>query len=286
MSESPLEITRVEAPTREEFEHHWLGKNRPVILTGVASSWPAVTQWSPEYLERVAGDSEVTVHYQEEANFHYWYQHLGQRQDRRMRFGQLVELLTREPPERRYYMTEHELAKVSPRLVEDVDPSRYLDRAIPMLFMGRDTYMPMHYHGSTEAILCQLHGSKEVTLYSPDQYSLLYPRPWYGRAPVFSRIDTRHPDYERFPKFRRARPLTFRLEPGEILFIPVHWWHVTGVEGFQISVTCFWKAKMSCYTFPAPGLQTVARESLRLKKMLHAVDELRERWGGRAASTV
>lgn len=283
MSQSDLEIQRIEAPGREEFQRDWVDQNRPVILTGLASQWRAAS-WTPDYLESVAGDSTVTAHYQEEANFHYWYQHLGQRQDRQMPFAELLDLLTREPPERRYYMTEHELEHVSPRLLEDVDVSRYLDGAIPMLFMGRDTYMPMHYHGATEAILCQLSGSKTITLYSPDQFSLLYPRRWYSRAPVFSQVDTRDPDLERFPKFTRARPMTFTLEPGEILFIPVHWWHVTGVEGFQISMTCFWKAKMSCYTFPAPGLQTVARETLRLKKVLHVIDELKSQLPGRQAA--
>jgi hypothetical protein len=283
MSDHDLDIQRIERPTREEFQRDWVDRNRPVILTGVASEWPAFS-WTPEYLRSVAGDSDVTVHYQEEANFHYWYQHLGERQDREMKFSQLLELLTGEPPERRYYMTEHELEKVSPRLLEDVDLDRYLDRVIPMLFMGRDTYMPMHYHGATEALLCQLHGSKSITLYSPDQFRLLYPRRWYSRAPVFSRVDTRDPDLDRFPKFKRARPMSFRLEPGEILFIPVHWWHVTGVEGFQISTTCFWKAKMSCYTFPAPGLQTVARESLKLKKVLHTIDELKAQLGRKPAS--
>lgn len=283
MRKNNLEIQRVERPTREQFQHDWVDRNRPVILTGVASVWPA-KGWTTDYLKSVAADSTVTVHYQEEADFHYWYQHLGQRQDREMRFGQLLDLLTEEPPERRYYMTEHELEKVSPKLLEDVDVSRYLDNAIPMLFMGRDTYMPMHYHGATEALLCQLYGSKTITLYSPDQFSLLYPRRWYSRAPVFSRVDTRDPDLDRYPNFRKARPMTFQLEPGEILFIPVHWWHVTGVEGFQVSMTCFWKAKMSCYTFPAPGLQTVARESLRLKKVLHAIDVMKAQLGGGAPS--
>jgi hypothetical protein len=284
MSPSDVEVPRIEAPDRETFRRDWVDRNRPVILTGLASRWPAVG-WTADHLKSVAGAAIVTVHYQEEANFHYWYQHIGQRQDRRMPFGELVDLLTREPPERRYYMTEHELESVSPRLLADVDVSRYLDAAVPMLFMGRDTYMPMHYHGATEAILCQLHGSKTVTLYSPDQFSLLYPRRWYSRAPVFSRVDTRQPDLERFPRFARARPMTFTLRPGEILFIPVHWWHVTGVEGLQISMTCFWKAKLSCYTFPAPGLQTVARETLRIKKVLHAIDQLRAQVRGQRPAT-
>lgn len=171
-------------------------------------------------------------------------------------------------------MTEHELRLVSPELLNDIDFSDYLDYTDPdvkpfepLLFLGRDTCMPMHFHGHTEAFLCQLHGSKKITLFSPDQYSLLYARPWYKPSPLFSEMDGRqihegHADYEKYPKFKRARPLEFTLEPGEILFIPVHWWHLTSVNGFQVSVTHFWRAKRECWRFPVPGIQVLAREAL------------------------
>jgi hypothetical protein len=85
--------------------------------------------------------------------------------------------------------------------------------------------------------------------------------------PLFSRVDYRTPDHERFPRFKRAIPLELILEPGEILFIPVHWWHVTSVSGITVSVTALWRARLSSYTFPAPGLQTCAREVTgRLKR--------------------
>lgn len=89
----------------------------------------------------------------------------------------------------------------------------------------------------------------------------LYARPWYAKAPLFSEIDGRNPDLARFPKFGDV-PLRFRLEPGESLYIPVHWWHFTRVQGYQVSVTHFWKARFQNWTFPAPGFQVCAREVL------------------------
>jgi jumonji domain-containing protein 7 len=274
-------IDRVEAPTREEFTERWVRTNTPVILTGVGSRWPAFTRWSPQYFVEHAGDSEVTVHFDEDGNFFRWYQTGKGRVDRVMKVRELMEILTREPAEHRYYVTEHEVRFISEVLCKDLDYSRYLDAqdTDPLIFIGRDTFMPLHYHGTTEALLCQVVGSKTVTLYSPDQFGLLSARPWYGNAPLFSRIDPRDAQArELFPRFKDAEPLTFKLHAGEILFIPVHWWHVTKCPGFQLNVTCFWTASLKQYTYPEPALQVFAREALwqgkqrwkRLKQRLSA----------------
>lgn len=260
------DIDRLEAPTREEFESLYRDRNRPVILRGVASQWPAMS-WTLDYLESVAGASMITVHFREDGDFGKWYLHPDERQDLRMPFAELLDLLARQR-DRRYYMTEHSLREISPELVRDVDVSRYVDLAPPwepLLFVGYDTCMPGHFHGSTEALLCQLHGTKQITLFSPEQYHRLYPRKWWQRSPLFSELDgrsiqARTVDLDAYPRYAEAVPLRFTLHPGEILFIPVHWWHITSVPDFQISMTTFWKAKLSNWTFPVPGLQMVGRE--------------------------
>jgi len=272
MSHSSSTITTIErigSPTREEFEGY-VEANRPVVMTDVSPHWGAMKKWNPDYLKSVAGDSEVTVHYDEDGDFTRWYLYPKQRIDRRIPFGEFIDILLDDPDERRYYMTEHEISWISKDLVGDVDFSGLVDLEPPwepLLFVGRDTCMPLHYHGTTEALLCQMIGTKKITLYAPDQTPYLYARPWYRPAPLFSRVDGRSlqmgsPDFEKWPKLRRARPLQFTLYPGEILFIPVHWWHLTSVPDFQVSVTTFWKSKVRRWTFPSPGLQVFAREIL------------------------
>lgn len=274
-----LEIDRLEAPSRERFERDYLNRNRPVVITGVADRWPAMEKWSVDYLKSVAGDSEVTVHFREDADFGHWYRIQEEREDRRMPFGQVLDLLAGEPGDRRYYMTEHSLREVSPELVADVDISRLVDLRPPwepLLFVGYDSCMPGHIHGSTEAFLCQLRGEKSVTLYSPEQYPLLYPRRWYQKSPLFSELDGRAiqagtVDLDDYPKYARAVPYRFTLHPGDMLFIPVHWWHITSVPGFHFSVTFFWKAKLRNWTFPVPGVQMCAREALHQVKRVGRV---------------
>lgn len=259
---------------------HWVGKNRPVIMTGVADQWPAFEKWGPDYFKQVCGDKEVSVHFDERGDFQRWYTPTG-RTDRTMTIAEFVDILTAEPADRRYYMTEHDLSMISEELCKDVDGMPYSDGE-PRIFLGRDTCMPLHYHATTEAILCQLRGDKEVLLYSPAQFAKLYAHPWYSSAWMFSQIDgpqqvaqfTGDTDHlnlqgepsDGFPKFGSAEPTVIHLKAGEILLIPVHWWHLTTCPGFQFNVTFFWRSINKRYTFPQPGLQVLAHEWMNKAK--------------------
>ncbi|KAL4423232.1 hypothetical protein ABPG77_000024 [Micractinium sp. CCAP 211/92] len=44
-----------------QFLRDYVAANKPVVLTGVVSHWPAYANWNDEYLCQVAGDTEVTV---------------------------------------------------------------------------------------------------------------------------------------------------------------------------------------------------------------------------------
>jgi lysine-specific demethylase 8 len=275
MSPPPTRIERVHAPSPEEFQRY-VERNQPVVITGVASEWPAFRRWTPEYFEQVAGDSIVTVHFEEGGDFQRWYCP-DKQTDLQMPLREYLAILTAPVPDRRYYMTEHDVSLVSPKLLADVDVSRYT-KGEPKMFLGRDTCMPLHFHATTEAILCQVVGQKQVVLYSPDQFSKLYANPWYSSSAVFSQVDgpqqvaafttdTSHlqlqgAQSDRFPRFKKATPTIVDLAAGECLFIPVHWWHLTTCPGFQVNVSWFWPSHSRRYTFPQPGLRVLAKETL------------------------
>jgi ribosomal protein L16 Arg81 hydroxylase len=42
-------------------------------------------------------------------------------------------------------------------------------------------------------------------------------------------------DYDSFPSMRQAQLIECSLAPGELLFLPIGWWHY--VEGLDASVT-------------------------------------------------
>ncbi len=71
----------------------------------------------------------------------------------------------------------------------------------------------------------QLQGRKRFILFSPDQFSNLYPYPFGHPHDRHSQVDLDKPDFERFPKFRRVQALEAILEPGDVLYVPTNWWH-------------------------------------------------------------
>jgi len=264
-------VPRVGKLSREEFLETYLRRNRPVVLTDVLRHWPAFEKWTPEYLKQVGGETEVTVHYNDQASFFDWYVHHEKRVDVKLPFRDFVDRLLSEEDAREYYMTEYRVRTIAEALLDDLDFSDYFDADKepyePMLFLGRDTMMPLHYHGKMEAFLCQLQGEKRVTLYAPKDYSNLYPGKWHKRYPLFSRIDGRRilagdVDVQRFPRFPRAEPIVIDLHPGDMLYIPLHWWHLTCAAGYQVNVSHFFRARLPQWNFPVPGFPMLAREAM------------------------
>ena len=84
-------IERCAAPSREEFRDRYYAANRPVILTGLMSDWPAMTRWTPEYLRRAAGDQIVEVMTGRDADPKYELN--GRAHSREMRFGGYIDMV-------------------------------------------------------------------------------------------------------------------------------------------------------------------------------------------------
>ena len=58
-----------------------------------------------------------------------------------------------------------------------------------------------------------------------------------------SLVSLRHPDFERYPRFREALAAahTAELGPGDAVFIPALWWHhVESLEPFNVLVNYWW----------------------------------------------
>ena len=53
----------------------------------------------------------------------------------------------------------------------------------------------------------------------------------------FADVDAEHPDLVRYPRFAGARVFDLVLEPGELLFVPVGWFHQVRALEPSISVT-------------------------------------------------
>merc|ERR1712187_832736 len=68
----------------------------------------------------------------------------------------------------------------------------------------------------------------------------LYPYPEWHTLDSYSMVDFEHPDLQRFPGFENARGQEAIVKPGEILYLPMHWFHyVQALPGDNISLS-FW----------------------------------------------
>jgi hypothetical protein len=86
---------------------------------------------------------------------------------------------------------------------------------------GKFPYLHLDYY-HLSAWVTQLYGEKQFTVFPRGQEELLYPKPddpWRSQLNIFE------PDYDKFPKYRKATPINFTVGPGETLFIPFGTWH-------------------------------------------------------------
>ena len=146
------------------------------------------------------------------------------------------------------YFRNRVLSDLFPSLMQDIQPlpeyflpnwlpDRYLVKhvrevlnrgaALEVYIGGRGGAFPvLHYDGAgTHAFLMQIYGRKRFIIYPPDQEPFLYPS---EEKRNLSRINSvEKPDLSKFPLFKEAQAITFVLEPGQLLFVPSHWWHTT-----------------------------------------------------------
>ncbi|XP_071491094.1 uncharacterized protein [Diadema antillarum] len=99
---------------------------------------------------------------------------------------------------------------------------------------------PCHQDTYGFNLVAQIAGRKRWRLFPPSQTELMYPtRLPYEESSIFSAINVTTPDLSRHPKFSRATPFVVDLCPGDVLFVPNHWWHYVESLDTSISINCW-----------------------------------------------
>nr|WP_293108780.1 cupin-like domain-containing protein [Okeania sp. SIO2F4] len=222
--------------SKEEFLAKYYATNTPVVITDMMTEWQAMSLWTPEYFKTNYGDADVEI--QNNRNSDAQYEINKARHKRELKLSEYVDMVVNGGDTNDYYMVasnrNFQRDKIK-NLLDDINVyPDFLDSLntkgkIKLWFGPGGTITPVH-HDQTNLIGAQVYGRKLWRIISPDQTPFLY-----NYQTVFSQVDLENPDYNRYPLFRKVKIIEVIIEPGEMIFIPIGWWHQ--VKSLNISIS-------------------------------------------------
>jgi hypothetical protein len=164
----------------------------------------------------------------------------------------------------RVYWAQHELSEVAAMFADVVVPEMCGSTGRGSLYRTniwfggmQGTVSPCHFD-PYENLLCQVVGSKEVTLFAPE-FGLRYLYPAVGTVQANTAlVDVAEPDLEAHPLYAdglRAAAAAVDtaaqqrgglalgrgvLHPGDAVYIPQRWWHHCQTRCLSCSVNFWW----------------------------------------------
>jgi hypothetical protein len=230
-------VPRVRRPNRAEFLDRFYSQNKPVVIEGAMDDWPAMTRWTDaDYLKSKCGDRVVEVQANRNSDANYELNQTKLKQE--MTFAQFVDLTETAGQTNNWYITANNSGKnkealkelwddivVFPDYLRDDDPA---NRGF-FWFGPAGTVTPLH-HDLTNNFMAQVRGRKLVRLIAPHDLPYLY-----NNRHCYSPVNLDAVDHAKYPLFRNARVIDVTIGPGDLLFLPVGWWHY--VRGLDISIT-------------------------------------------------
>ncbi len=113
------------------------------------------------------------------------------------------------------------------------------------LWLGPKGHTEPLHSDEGDSTLCQLYGSKKVTLFPSKRHKDLYPFPFFSHMePWVCQVDIDNPDFAKYPRAAKAmaEKLELTLNEKEILFIPAQWCHQVSIvdKAYACSVSIMW----------------------------------------------
>jgi hypothetical protein len=225
----------------QEFLERYYAPGRPVILQGEMDDWPALTRWTPDYLKAKVGPALVEYQGGRAANADFEMEKASHR--REAPFDSFIDSITAGGGGNDAYLTayngERNLKALAPLWADMGFLDRFLTRdvAMPngMPWIGPAGTVTSLHHDLTNNFIAQLVGRKQLKVLPATEVGRLY-----NHRHVFSRIaDLDAPDLDLalYPLLVGARVYDIVLEPGEILFMPLAWWHQVKALDFSVTFT-------------------------------------------------
>lgn len=205
------EVTRVQPLSSAEFKTKFRDTNTPVIIENSIQDWPAIKKWSFNYLREKCGSSKVvTNHYisslRQETTFADFVDYIENP-------------LNANTPR---YLQEWHIYNDHPELLQDfghlevreydVRPKLYGQSNMHLWIGQRGSVTQMHADTQCIDVLhAQIVGRKQWILFGPDV--------------ELNQHDDGAIDIEGFVRNRSSVILHGVLKPGDVIFLPMGWYH-------------------------------------------------------------
>jgi len=238
LSDKKLEISRVSNLSSSRFLREFYSKNKPLIITDIVHTWPAYKKWNKQYLIENFGDERIT------------YQFGRLNSDHRDSFvdhskkGTVKQFFSEMLEQKDNFLVPYIIAH--DRVLDNsglkilradiLFDDRYFDKSKEpgrsFLWVGPESASTPMHRDLGNVYLAQIKGRKHVKLVPSRQIHLIY-----NEAGYHSEIDFQNIDFTEFPLAKKLSIYETVVQPGELLFIPVGWWHDITSLDFTISVT-------------------------------------------------
>jgi hypothetical protein len=296
-----VDVEQGERLDARTFERRYVLRNRPCLIKRAIAGWPAFERWREAgYLASKIGDLEVR------ASCTPRIEGFGLRSRREdasaARMTEDAKLAARplrawlpqlQTPDRDVLFVELRPADAGVRPLGDdlvaagerfpflphpPRPRFFYSGWAVMLY--KNSYSDWHFHPGADAIMCQVLGTKDVLLLPPTQ------RSWDQIVPVHrAQWKVYGVDVTKMPAFGEVHPYHAVVEPGDGLFLPLHWWHAVQARPreFGITVPVTWDSPFRDLRQPA------SRQLLRMlwqqrRKPLAAAELLAGTYGTLASA--
>lgn len=232
-------LERVHRPTVDRFQSEYFQK-KPVILTGFMDNWMARKLWKPESMKQVFGHIVVPVRGSDN-EFEVMFGNVGAKS---LTLGQYFDLIANPAPNgKKPYLGNISLnhpatrEQLKPLLGHFKFPNLCPGKENKeiRLWVGAPGQKSTIHNDNYDNFNSQIVGQKKFLLFSPEQHALLYPKKISDMCWA-SPVDKDNPDYDKYPLSLELTGYECTLEPGEMLYIPIFWWHQAISESLAINL--------------------------------------------------
>lgn len=238
-----------------ELIQHLIEQHIPVIVKDAVSQWPTLKKWDMDYLAQKIGGTTVSYKHSQ-TNIFPNPDAFDYGEGKLSTFNEFLNYLTIDKNNNWYFLTGDSVCLFENGLLNEKYSAIVKDVTLPSFIKNdvlekvglwvskKDTVSSIHYDSNgCHNFNIQLKGSKEVTLFAPEEYSKMYFQPFDNNLSFFnfSKINWQKVNFEQFSLLKNVHCSVGTLETGDALFFPAFWIHYFNhIGNININLNFWW----------------------------------------------